>query len=724
MARKGKVGNVLSKVFGFFFFGYLGIMILGGAFGAITSLFGSDDENLSLADGFTISKYNVVLDVKEDNKIDVTENITVNWTSKYHHGIYKFTPEWAKYTDKNGNTIKRKSIITDLRSTSDPYTTDWVKKKARIKIGDPKEYVDLGEKTYVIKYKYDMGSDPYKKFDEFIYHAFGDYWGTEIKNAEIQINMPKSIEGYNVNFFTDKNRIDNVTDYVDYEVVGSTLNAKFNQEKYTNAQKEKYCSNKSNIVNGICDFDEDSYFNKKLKKSLTVDIELPEGYFAKGSWNYGWGSFIITLIIFAITAFTIYKWKKYGKNYPKPAQTVEFYPPKSMSSAEVGYVYGKQPSKKLTISLIVQLASKGYIKIDEIKDKKKQIQITNLAPTRPLELSSFDSTLPKRLIEVKKLKDADDHLTKKETTMMKYLFKKEDTKSLDTNIEKFNAVKDGLVSKGYIKVLSDNELDRLSDIETKRKEYDEKVKEYQKIMLEYHEKMGKMPSLTDLERIVYDRLFEKEDIVILSEHKTFYKAFDDVEKSLKSKLKDTIHDKIATKKMISSIITTIIVALLSLISYKFVEDLSPSWNILYTLSFICIVINAFFTIFMKRKTEYGEQITSQIEGFRNFLITAEKPKLEALVEEDPNYFYNILPYTYALSVSKKWIKKFEDIPMPEMDMGNFDYSSDWAYNDLYSNVYRPEPVYTGSNSSGCSSCGGGCSSCGGGCSSCGGGGSW
>lgn len=181
--------------------------------------------------------------------------------------------------------------------------------------------------------------------------------------------------------------------------------------------------------------------------------------------------------------------------------------------------------------------------------------------------------------------------------------------------------------------------------------------------------------------------------------------------------------------MITSIFITILVAILSVISYEFVEDLDPNWEILYTLSYLCIIVNTFFTVFMKRKTEYGEKITAQIQGFRHFLITAEKPKLEALVAENPNYFYNILPYTYALNISKKWIKKFEDIPTPELDMGNFDYSSDWAYHDLYSNVYYPEPVHSSSSSSsgsssGCSSCGGGCSSCGGGCSSCGGGGSW
>lgn len=703
MAKKNKVSGRFTGFVKFIFFVYVASIIFGTLIRI--PLVSDDTENISLANGYTISAYNIILDVKEDNKIDVTENITVNWKSRYHHGIYKFTPEWLQYTDKNGNTIKRKSTVSNLRSTSDPYTTDWVKKKARIKLGSASEYVSLGEKTYNIEYTYDMGRDPFKNFDEFIFHAFGDYWGTEIKNATIQINMPKSIEGYNVNFFTDKKRKENVSSYVDYEVIGNTLYAKFNQDKYT------------------------SYYNKKLKKSLTVDIELPEGYFVGGSWNYGWGSFIITLIIFGITAYTIFKWKKYGKDYSKPAQTVEFYPPENMSAAEVGYIYGRQTSKKLTISLIVQLASKGYIKIDELKEKKKEIQITNLALIRPDELVPFDSTLPKRIIEVKKLKEADDYLTKKETTMMKYLFKKDDTKLLEANFDKFNAVKDNLVSRGYIEILSDNELTRLSDIDTKKQEYDKKVKQYEKEMLNYNKEMDKMPTLTKLESIVYNRLFENKDIVILSEHKTFYRAFDEVEETLKLKLKDIVHDKIATKKMITSIFITILVAILSVISYEFVEDLDPNWEILYTLSYLCIIVNTFFTVFMKRKTEYGEKITAQIQGFRHFLITAEKPKLEALVAENPNYFYNILPYTYALNISKKWIKKFEDIPTPELDMGNFDYSSDWAYHDLYSNVYYPEPVHSSSSSSsgsssGCSSCGGGCSSCGGGCSSCGGGGSW
>ena len=723
--KKGSLG-CLGAIFKWIWFGYLGFMIIGAIFSGIVSIFDdSDDENMHLADGFDISAYNVVLDVNEDNTIEVTENLTVNFTSNYKHGIYKFTPQWLEYTGKDGETIKRKSTVTNYRAVGDEYTVDSVKKKKRIKIGSADEYVGVGEKTYVIKYTYDMGKDPYKGFDELIFHAYGDYWGTEIKNASIQVNMPKNISGTQINFFLDKYRETNANDFVDYSVSGNTIYAKFNQEKYLEYQKKDYCSYEFRVDEyGNCKMPE--YMEKELVRSLTIDVELPEGYFVGGSWNYGWGSFIICLITFAITVWNFIRWKKFGKDFPNKAETVEFYPPENFSSAEIGYIYGRQTNKKLTISLIVQLASKGYIKIDEIeKNKKKEIQITNLM-IRPVEQLSFDNLIPDRVIKVKKLKLADPTmLDKSELTMMTYLFKNSDEKELKTNLEKFLAVRDSLVQKGFIEIVSDNEDSRFEELNKRKVEYEASKKQYEIDKANYNNKIGKMPSLTNLELTVYNRLFEKENVIILSKHKTFYKAFDDVEKQLKGSLKDLIDDKNATKKMIQSIFISIGVLFLYLISYCLVEDMDPSWKIIYWMSFACIFINVYFTFIMKRKTEYGETVIAKVKGFKNFLETAEKEKLEALVLENPNYFYSILPYTYVLNISKKWMEKFENIPIPEMNMGTYDFNSFNSFNNLYNDVYHPEPVRSSSSSSsGCSSCGGGCSSCGGGCSSCGGGGSW
>lgn len=713
-----KIFNNLVIVFwvGMIFFSIL--IFLGEMFSGIFK----ENENIKLADGFTIDSYNVVLDVKEDNKVYVQENLVVNWEENYHHGIFRYIPEWLEYKGKDGKVIKRKSNVLNLVANNESYSTDRVNKKARIKIGDPNQYVSLGLKQYDISYLYDMGSDPYKGFDEFIFHTYGDYWGTEIKNASIEVHMPKSIEGKKINFYIDKYRKNNVTKYVDYTVNDNILYAKFNQEKYLDAQIKDYCLKEINIINGVCDFNYDSTNNKKLDKALTVDIELPDNYFVKGSFNYGFFSFSIIIIIFLITIYTIYNFKRFGKDFPKRVKTVEFYPPNNLNPAEVGYIYKKQSKERLSIALIIQLASKGYIKIDEID---KDIQITNLI-IKPEKLKSFEESLPKRVIEVRKLKESDELLDKKATTMMIHLFKKSDTKKVVANMNKFLEVADTLVNGGYIEIISDNNQDRYSDLESKREKYKQKEKQYEVDSIKYEEALSKVKPLSTLEKVIYDRLFVDKNVVKISSHKSLYIAFNDVWNMLEDEMKDLIFDKKATFKMIISIIITILVLILNIISYFVVEDMDPSWSILYFMGFICIFINVFFTIFMKRRTEYGEEMVARVEGFRDFLVKVEKEKLEMLVMENPSYFYDILPYTYVLNISKVWISKFENIPMQSMDMGSFNYSSDKSFYSMASSVYYPSitPSAGGGSSSSCSSCGGGCSSCGGGCSSCGGGGSW
>ncbi len=58
-------------------------------------------------------------------------------------------------------------------------------------------------------------------------------------------------------------------------------------------------------------------------------------------------------------------------------------------------------------------------------------------------------------------------------------------------------------------------------------------------------------------------------------------------------------------------------------------------------------------------TDEEFEIRPQILGFKQFLLTAELDKLEMLVEEDPSYFYNILPYCYIFGITKKMEEKFK-----------------------------------------------------------------
>ena len=81
----------------------------------------------------------------------------------------------------------------------------------------------------------------------------------------------------------------------------------------------------------------------------------------------------------------------------------------------------------------------------------------------------------------------------------------------------------------------------------------------------------------------------------------------------------------------------------------------------YVLAIAASGVIMFFGAYMSKRTEYGSVMLGRIQGFKNFLEMAEKERLEAMVAENPQYFYEILPYTYVLGISDKWMKKFESI---------------------------------------------------------------
>lgn len=90
-------------------------------------------------------------------------------------------------------------------------------------------------------------------------------------------------------------------------------------------------------------------------------------------------------------------------------------------------------------------------------------------------------------------------------------------------------------------------------------------------------------------------------------------------------------------------------------------------NIMYLITYIIGVISIgvliLFAKIMPKRTPYGNEMLGKLRGFKRFLETAEKPQLEKLVNENPKYFYNILPYTYALGVSNVWMSQFETIAL-------------------------------------------------------------
>jgi uncharacterized membrane protein len=105
---------------------------------------------------------------------------------------------------------------------------------------------------------------------------------------------------------------------------------------------------------------------------------------------------------------------------------------------------------------------------------------------------------------------------------------------------------------------------------------------------------------------------------------------------------------------------------------------------------LILLISFYFTFLIipaiVNRTPYYNEILGQIIGFKNFLATAEKERLEAMLEENPNYYYDILPYAQVLGVSDIWTNKFKNITLapPTYYYSNRDMLFDiYLYNKIY-----------------------------------------
>lgn len=111
----------------------------------------------------------------------------------------------------------------------------------------------------------------------------------------------------------------------------------------------------------------------------------------------------------------------------------------------------------------------------------------------------------------------------------------------------------------------------------------------------------------------------------------------------------------------------------------------PLLALVFALSALAAVVA---TIFVRRRM--NNEIYGRVLGFRNFIATAEYDRLKMLSDENPSYYFNILPYAFIFGMSTKWADKFADFPIPRPDWYGGDADS---FDPMFGRYWF---VYTGS----------------------------
>lgn len=612
-------------------------------------------------DGYTINNYDIIIKVKENNVLDITENINVNFNES-RHGIYRTIPLFNTITRLDGTTSKNKVQITNIK-VNEPYTKSIQNGKLNLQIGDPDRTI-TGPKTYSIHYDYNLGKDPSKDYDELYFNLIGNEWDTNINKVNFTINLPKEFDSDNLGFSTGK--------------FGST------------SSNDVYYQVNGNTISG--------YTLKTLEpgEGLTIRLELEEGYFKNAKLQVDWKESLIYIfpILFPILCYNL--WKKYGKD-DKVVKTIEFNPPDGMNSLDVGFYYKGIATDKDVISLLLYFANKGYLKISKT-------QVPKLFGTR----ESFTIT---------KLKEYDGN-DWCEKTFLEGLFRKR-RKNQSPYLIGIQTIPSNKVTEEDLK---DNFYITIRHIlnDKKSKENQDKIFDSKSVR-----KKGSIMAaivITFLMIIIppflttYDFIGTFFPLFIAALAISIYTYY--TAKALEEK----------AKKLPSILLMTLVIIIVLCISFFAFPNVLLAFDSItltgYLIGLICIIIMTIFYRIIPKRTPYGIEILGKIKGFKEFIETAEKDKLETLVQDNPTYYYDILPYAYVLGVSNTWMKKFESMSYqpPNWYEGSTDFHISDFDHFMFSATRTMTSAPSSSMSSG-SSGGSGGGSAGGG-SGGGGGGSW
>lgn len=544
--------------------------------------------------GYTIENYVVDIDVKEDKSMRIRETITVNF-SEYSHGILR----WLKLRDNvsyyENNKLVSKNYdnkISDfLNYSSVPCSRYEENGYVFYRFGSESKSV-IGEQVYSFGYTFNSGDDRIKSKDLFYFNIIGTGWDTSIANVDFSITFPTEIEAQQFDFYVGQYGEDNVG----------------GDSRLTYSASGK-------VVEGNCT-------NLAYGEAITVYSEFKNGYF-NIKRNYLFDIIVAVSTVAIVVWIAIFYYKKKKKD--PIVEVVEFEPPKGMTPTEAGYLNdGKITGDDLS-SLIVYWASKGYVKIKELK---KDFEITKIAD------------LPANAKEHEKL-------------FFEAMFKNGDV----TNSNSLSKL-DGAI--GYrCKQSVEKDLQPCFEKKTENIFSNLCVAVVIIFALMFWKNLvqacvGIVPAILSLVCIValgFGLCFVP-DIVKLKE-------------------------KVSKKKFLLYYILDSILVLAALIGFAILME---SYSDAFAARFYLMLLPVFcFLIYpgLEFYTKEGREKLGHIRGLKNYIMMAEKDRMEMLVKDEPALFYNVLPYAYVLGVSEVYMNKFKDVNIAQPD---WYYSEDFTTN--------------------------------------------
>ncbi len=533
--------------------------------------------NSYAADYRYFESYDVNIKVQENNVLLITETIVADYSvlKTLGHGIIRSIPTTLDFTFPDETSKTFRIIVSDIKVPGQQYTKSSDQHYIDLKIGDPDRYA-TGKVTYVISYKYDIGYDYYDKEDFFYFNIIGTEWNADIKNATFTVEFPKPFPANKVAAYSGRY---GSKDPVELSIVGNTISG--------------------------------SVQNLGTSEGITLDVALEEGYFVNTRKGPPFVTILIALFALIVIASAVL-FLLFGKD-GNPVTTVEFTAPDGMTPSEVGYIIDGSVDNKDITSLIIYWADKGYLKLEEQKNKD---------------------------IEITKVKDLSADAKDFESTMFSALFRKGDSVKVSS--------------------LKDTFYTTMETMKTQVKSSFRSRAIFTKISMSMQGLIGFLTAVPIVLSFFFALYYDSQDIMISGVFSFFLLGLILGPVYALISLMRSWRGLEPGKRMFKLVVC---IVLLSVVSFGYLAMMGFMFDLMLLgiASLAATLLTAMFAMVIRKRTDSGLRLFGQILGLRHFIDRAEKDRIEKLVAENPNYFYSILPYAYVLGVTDKWAKNFDAI---------------------------------------------------------------
>lgn len=122
----------------------------------------------------------------------------------------------------------------------------------------------------------------------------------------------------------------------------------------------------------------------------------------------------------------------------------------------------------------------------------------------------------------------------------------------------------------------------------------------------------------------------------------------------------------------------------------------------YYLCYTAVMLTSVLPFFLGREARYskeGEKYKGRVLGFKRYIKMCEVKEIKLLAEENPSYYFDVLPYAYVFGLTNVWMDKFKDL---EITLPSWYYSDNdtlinlVVFNSFYRSFNRTftQNVYT------------------------------